>query len=140
MGKRKITLNPSSAEFSKLAKLPQKKLGDQQASGTPDRWDYENIEQALGRFEYEHPGMIERMYNQVCVEMALTKIKSTGDLGSGVRKGFWLPSSPNGKGFDLQKWMEAAYPSFWRNERHLRWFCRKFPQFSFEYAAKRVKR
>lgn len=131
--------NVSSAEFSKLGKLSQKELGDTQASQMPDEWDFQNIEQALGRFEVDHPRLIEKMFNDVCTEMALSGIKSTGEVGGGLRKGFWLPNSPRKGKFDLQKWMEQAYPSFWRNEKHARWFMRKFPQFSFEYAARKVK-
>lgn len=132
-------LNPSSSEFTKLSKLSQKKLGDSIGS-MPDEWDEKNIEMALGRFEHENPGLINKMYNDLCVELALSGIGKHGELAEGFRKGFWLPSSPRKKGFDLQKWMEQAYPSFWRNEKHARWFMRHFPQFSFEYAAKRVKR
>ena len=130
----------SSAEFSKLTKLSQKELGDTQASSMPDDWDFENIEQALGRFEYDHPGLINKMYNDVCTEIALSGIKKNADLGQGIRKGFWLPASPKKNKFDLQKWMEQAYPSFWRDKKHMRWFMRKFPQFSFEYATNRTKR
>lgn len=134
------SLNPSSSEFSKLAKMSQKKLGDSQSAAMPDDWDFSNIEQALGRFEHENPGLIAKMFNDLCVELALSGIGKHAELGDGFRKGFWLPAKPRKRGFDLQKWMEQAYPSFWRNEKHMRWFMRKFPQFSFEYAAKRVKR
>ncbi len=131
-------LNPSSAEFSKLAKKSQKELGDSIAS-MPDDWDVRNIEQAIGRFEYENPRLIGKLFTDLEVELALSGISKTGGLGPDYRKGFWLPSKAKRRGFDLQRWMEQAYPSFWRNPKHASWFMRKFPQFSFEYAAKRVK-
>lgn len=130
----------SSSEFTKLSKLPLKKLGDAQSASMPDKWDEQNIEEALGRFEHENPGLILRMYNQVCTEMALSGIKKNADLGQGLRKGFWLPSARKKGGFDLQRWMEQAYPSFWRDKRHMEWFMRKFPQFSFKYARDRTGR
>lgn len=135
-------LSPSSAEFSKLSKLSKKELGDARASSTPDEWDYENIDRAIKVFNKAYPGLITRMYNDVCTEMALTGISKHAILNeqSGFQKGFWLPSSPRKDGsFGLAEWMERAYPSLWREPKHARWFMRKFPQFSYEYAAKRMK-
>lgn len=129
----------SSSEFSKLSKMSQKDLGRSQGHGTPDEWDYENIERAIKVYEKAHPGVIRRMYDDVCNEMALSDISKHGEVLAGVRKGFWLPSKTGTSDFGLQEWMEKAYPSLWQEKKHARWFIRKFPQFSFEYAAKRIK-
>lgn len=129
----------SSAEFSKLAKMSQKELGRAQSSGTPDEWDYENIERAIKVYDKSHPGIISRMYNDVCNEIALSGMSKHGEVLGGVRKGFWLPSKTGETDFGLQEWMEKAYPSLWQDKKHCEWFIRKFPQFSFAYAAKRIK-
>lgn len=134
MAKLNEDLNPSSSEFSKLSKLSQKQLGKQQAHGNPDEKDFENIERIVKVFDKAHPGLIKTMFNDVCTELALSGIDKHGILnkGSDFKRAFWLPN-------DLQFWMEKAYPSFWQEPRHAKWFCRKFPQFSYEHAASRVK-
>jgi hypothetical protein len=130
----------SSAEFSKLAKMNQKELGRTIGQGDPDRWDEENIERIIKIYEHSHPGVIDKIYNDVCTEIALSGMSKHGEVMAGVQKGFWLPGPLNEKDYSLQEWMERAYPSLWTNKKHSRWFMRHFPQFSFEYAAKRMKR
>lgn len=129
----------SSSEFSKLARMSQKELGRVQAGGAPDEWDFENIERAIKIYDKSHPGVIQRMFDDVCTEMALSDISKHGEVLGGVRKGFWLPSKTGTSDFGLQEWMEKAYPSLWQEKKHMQWFIRKFPQFSFEYAARKVK-
>lgn len=129
----------SSAEFSKLAKMSQKELGRQQAGGMPDDWDYENIERAIKIYDKSHPGVIKRMYDDVCTEVALSGISKHGEVLGGVRKGFWLPSKTGSSDFGLQEWLEKAYPSLWQEPKHYKWFIRKFPQFAYETAIKQIK-
>jgi hypothetical protein len=127
-----------SADFDKLAKMDQKELG-RAIAGNPDEWDFDNITLAVKIYDKAHPGVTRRMFEDVCTEVALSGISKHGEVLGGVRKGFWLPSKTGTSDFGLQEWMEKAYPSLWQNKKHMRWFIEKFPQFSFEYAAKRVK-
>ena len=134
-------LNPSSAEFSKLSKMSNKELGDARKSSIPDQWDYDNIERAIKVFDKAYPGLIVRMFADVCLEVEASGIDKYATISrdSDFRKSFWLPSAPKSDGFGLAEWMERAYPSIWREPKHAKWFVRHFPQFSFEYAAHRVK-
>lgn len=124
----------SSAQFSSMAKMSRKELGKTQAKSMPDEWDFENIERLLKVYDKAHPGRIKRMFDDTCTEIALSGLDkhATVSEASDMRKLFWLPE-------DLVEWFEKAYPSLWQEKKHAEWFTRKFPQFSFQYAASRVK-
>ena len=134
--KKLVNLNPSSNFDIALAKLSVKERGKAMADGQmPDEWDYKNISKELKRYEARHPGLIARMANGVYQEILASDITKHAVLSqdSGLQKAFWLPN-------DLQIWLEMAYPTFWANKKHIRWFCRKFPVFAYETYTKAIKR
>lgn len=133
--KNPVNLNPSSLADVTLAKLSVKERGKAMANGEmPDDWDFENITNALRKFEHLHPGLIDRIGADVDREVRASGITKHAMLSndSAFQKGFWLPVG-------MMDWMEMAYPTFWANERHARWFMRKFSIFSYEYHAHRIK-
>lgn len=135
MGKRKgISINVgSSGEAAKLSKLGKKDIG-KDVGGNPDATDEKWIQIWLDMYEKAYPGKIRKMSEDVKVEIALSGIKkhSVVNEGSEMRKAFWLPD-------DLQQVLEASYPSFWVNPKHIAWFCRHFPVFAFDTYTKRTK-
>lgn len=114
----------TSDDAGALAKLNAKGKG-KDIQGDPDEWDYKNIQAWLALYEKAYPGRIRKMSDDIKVELALSgRTKDFGeiDANSELRLSMWLPA-------DLQEIMEAAYPTFWTNKKHLAWFLNHFPVF-----------
>lgn len=110
----------SSAEASKVSKLSKKELG-KQIGGMPDEWDRKNLEVIINLYDKTFSGRLKRMKHDIDFEQALKKHNPDSDRHDGM----WMPA-------DLQEVIEAAYPSFWTNVRHKRWFLEKFPVFTIK--------
>ena len=133
--KKGIKVNVSSSgEASALKKMSKKELGNAQ-HGNPDQTDEKWIQIWIKLYERAYPGRLGRMANDVATEVALSSLTKHAVVNetAGMQKAFWLPE-------DLQQVLEASYPSFWTNQKHIRWFCRHFPQFAFETYTKKIKR
>ncbi len=123
----------NTAKDTAFSKLSIKEKG-QAIHSNPDSQDEIYINIWIELFERSYPRMIASMRRDVEKELTYSDTNKHAELNqaSQLRKGFWLPEQ-------LQQLMETAYPSFFTNKKHAEWFCRKFPVFSFEDAANRVK-
>jgi hypothetical protein len=131
--KRGIRSNISESDAKGLTKKSSKQIG-KDMGGNPDATDEKWIQIWIDMYDKAYPGRIRKMINDVAVEIALSDIKkhSVVSEDSEMRRAFWLPA-------ELAEVLEASYPSFWTNQKHIRWFCRHFPQFAFDTYTKATK-
>jgi len=127
-------LNLNSAVDSAFAKMSRKEQGKAIGSN-PDEIDEKWINIWVDMYNKAYPGRLKKMARDVRNEIIASDITKHAELSkdSALRKGFWLPQ-------DLCDVLEKAYPSFWTNQQHADWFCRKFPIFSYQTYTKALKR
>lgn len=122
--KKGIKLNvESDSDISQLKKLSKKELG-KNTNGNPDEWDYKNLKVLIDSYNKAYPGRLKKMAEDYRTEYRLSGRNEFGVVSkdSDMRFAMWMPA-------DLQGVIEAAYPSFWVNKKHMAWFISKFPIF-----------
>lgn len=130
---------PKFVDQSLVKQTPKERAKSMASGEMPDDWDYENIRMAIHLYNKRYPGRLEQMFKEMALEVAASGIDYHASLaGKGaqgeMRRNFSLPQ-------ELYSWMEIAYPTiiFGANKRHVAWFMRKFPKFSWVYYTNRQK-
>jgi hypothetical protein len=97
--------------------------------GMPDEWDERNIATLIKKYEKRFPGQIEWLLKdsraEVGEEKRALKFVAKEERGIGLKRSLSLPSA-------LINEIKAAYPTMFRDKRHMAWFMKKFPQFVVE--------